>query len=53
MNTRKTCMAGLVLAAGLPGTAQATLIDRGSGLIYNDVLNVTGLADAKPLKNNQ
>ena len=53
MNTRKTCMADLMLSAGLSGTAQATLIARGSGLIYDAVLNVTWPADAKPLKNNQ
>jgi hypothetical protein len=53
MNTRKTCMAVLVLPAGLSGTAQVTLIDCGSGLIYDEVLNVTWLADAKPLKSNQ
>ncbi|MES9905745.1 MAG: DUF1566 domain-containing protein [Sedimenticola sp.] len=28
------------------GTAQATLIDRGGGLIYDDVLNITWLQDA-------
>ncbi len=35
-------MAGLLMA----GKAQATLIDRGSGLIYDDVLNITWVADA-------
>lgn len=53
MNTRKTCMAGLVLSARLSATAQVTLIDCGSGLIYDEVLNVTWLTDAKPLKNSQ
>lgn len=46
MNTRKLRMAALVLAIGVSGTAQAALHDRGGGLIYDDVLNVTWLADA-------
>jgi hypothetical protein len=46
MNIRKTRMAALVLAAGLSGAAQAALHDRGGGLIYDDVLNVTWLQDA-------
>jgi len=36
----------LAVAAGLlslGGLAQATLIDRGNGLIYDDVLNITWL----------
>jgi len=37
---------GLILAFGLSGAAQATLIDRGGGLIYDDVLNITWLRDA-------
>ena len=38
---------GLVLAAmiGVSGTAHATLIDRGAGLIYDDILNLTWLQD--------
>ena len=38
----------LVLLAGLAlsGAAQATLIDRGGGLIYDDVLNLTWLQNA-------
>ncbi len=38
----------LALLAGLTisGAAQATLIDRGGGLIYDDVLNITWLQDA-------
>ncbi|MDP2823739.1 MAG: hypothetical protein Q8O52_13825, partial [Sulfuritalea sp.] len=37
-----------LLAAGLlsSGVAQAALNDRGGGLIYDDVLNITWLADA-------
>ncbi len=34
------------LALGLAGTAQATLFDRGGGLIYDDVLDITWLQDA-------
>ena len=37
--------AGL-LAIGLSATAQAALIDRGNGLIYDDVLDITWLQDA-------
>jgi hypothetical protein len=36
----------LLVIAVLVGNAQATLIDRGGGLIYDDVLNVTWLQDA-------
>jgi len=40
-------MALLVLVGGLvSGAAQAALHDRGGGLVYDDVLNVTWLADA-------
>jgi hypothetical protein len=39
-------LAGLLLAAGLSGAAQAALIDRGGGLIYDTDLNVTWLQDA-------
>lgn len=34
------------------GTSQAALIDRGGGLIYNDILNITWLADANYAKSN-
>jgi len=39
---------GMTLAAGLAfsGAAGATLIDRGGGLIYDDVLDITWLQDA-------
>lgn len=37
---------GLLLVAGLYGTAQAALIDRGGGLIYDTDLDVTWLQDA-------
>lgn len=39
-------LAGLVLS----GTAQAALFDRGGGLIYDDVLNITWLQDANYAK---
>lgn len=48
MNTRKTRVAALGLAVSLAisGAAQAAMHDRGGGLIYDDVLNVTWLQDA-------
>lgn len=46
MNTQKMRMASFVLAMGLSGVAQAALHDRGGGLIYDDALDVTWLADA-------
>lgn len=50
MNTRKTRGVALALAAGsllaVSCAAQAALHDRGGGLIYDDVLNVTWLQDA-------
>lgn len=39
-------MVALVLAVGLSGTVQAALHDRGGGLVYDDVLNITWLQDA-------
>jgi hypothetical protein len=39
-----TILAGITLT--LFGPAQAALIDRGSGLLYDDVLNITWLQDA-------
>ena len=36
----------LVLSSAFPFAAQATLIDRGNGLIYDDVLDITWLQDA-------
>ncbi len=46
--TRKTRLAALLLAGGLgfTGTAQAFLIDRGGGLIYDTAQNITWLQDA-------
>ncbi len=44
----KTHLAALLLAGGLglTGAAQAALHDRGGGLIYDDVLDITWLQDA-------
>jgi hypothetical protein len=50
MDMRETRMVMLVLAAGLSGTVQAALHDRGGGLIYDDALNVTWLQDANYAK---
>ena len=48
----KSSLTSLTLVAGLfiSGAAQATLIDRGGGLIYDDVLNITWLQDANYAK---
>lgn len=48
MRIGKTWGGALALAAGLvmSGASQAALLDRGGGLIYDDVLNVTWLQDA-------
>lgn len=44
---KKIAMAALALTGGLAsGAAQAALIDRGGGLIYDSDLNITWLADA-------
>jgi hypothetical protein len=45
-------LAVLALWAGIfvSGSSQATLIDRGGGLIYDDVLNITWLQDANYAK---
>ena len=43
---QKTLVLGVLLAHGITSTAQATLIDRGDGLIYDDVLDITWLQDA-------
>jgi hypothetical protein len=45
MNVR-SAFAALSLFALSMGTSQATLIDRGGGLIYDDALNVTWMQDA-------
>lgn len=46
---KRTLIAAIVTMA-FTGTAQAALFDRGSGLIYDDVLNVTWLQDANYAK---
>ena len=38
----------VLLLASLSGVSQATLIDRGAGMIYDDVLDITWLSDANP-----
>jgi MYXO-CTERM domain-containing protein len=50
MKIYKSCVAALVLGVGLSGAAQAALYDRGGGLIYDDVLNITWLQDANYAK---
>ncbi|HEX5636731.1 MAG TPA: PEP-CTERM sorting domain-containing protein, partial [Gammaproteobacteria bacterium] len=51
MNTRTLLIASALLTASLiSGAAQAALYDRGGGLIYDDVLNVTWLQDANYAK---
>jgi len=40
----------LLSGIALSGAAQATLIDRGGGMIYDDVLNITWLQDANYAK---
>lgn len=40
----------MVVLTSISGIAQATLIDRGSGLLYDDVLKVTWLQDANYAK---
>jgi hypothetical protein len=51
MNIRPPLIASALLAVSLiSGTAQAALHDRGGGLIYDDVLNVTWLQDANYVK---
>ncbi|MDA8128631.1 MAG: PEP-CTERM sorting domain-containing protein [Betaproteobacteria bacterium] len=46
MNARITLLVCILVGAGVSGAAQAALIDRGGGLIYDTDLNVTWLADA-------
>jgi len=43
---KKPLALALLAGIALSGAAQATLIDRGGGLIYDDVLNITWLQDA-------
>lgn len=46
------CLANFGLGVGSTGIAHATLIDRGNGLIYDNVLNLTWLQDADLAKTN-
>jgi len=43
---KKTATIVLLAGLGFTGTSQASLFDRGNGLIYDNVLNVTWLQDA-------
>lgn len=43
-------MVALLAGLGFTGTSQAALIDRGNGLLYDNVLNVTWLQDANYAK---
>ncbi len=46
-NFKKTAIVALLaVGIGFTGISQASLIDRGNGLLYDDVLNVTWLQDA-------
>jgi len=45
-NMKKLLTLALLAGLGISGAAQATLTDRGGGLIYDDVLNITWLQDA-------
>lgn len=47
---RRWATALLAAGMGLAGSASATLMDRGGGLIYDDVLNITWLQDASYAK---
>lgn len=49
---RLSLIVGLVVCLGFCGTVSATLINRGSGLIYDNVLNVTWLQDANHAKSS-
>lgn len=47
---QKPLILALLASLTLSGAAQATLIDRGGGLIYDDVLDITWLQDANYAK---
>lgn len=47
---KKTLVLALLAGLALSGAAQATLIDRGGGMIYDDVLKITWLQDANYAK---
>ncbi len=50
MKTSLLLLAVIVTVVGVFGMANATLWDRGGGLIYDDVLNITWLQDANYAK---
>ncbi len=51
MEYQKTLLAlALIASAAVTSTAQASLVDRGNGLLYDNVLNVTWLQDANYAK---
>jgi len=49
---KKTLVLALLACLALSGAAQATLLDRGSGLIYDDVLDITWLQDGNLIASN-
>ena len=46
VKTKTVALCAGLWVLGMTGTAQAALYDRGGGLIYDDVLNITWLQDA-------
>lgn len=50
MKIKNTLVGLALLASVLSGAAQASLVDRGGGLIYDNVLNITWLQDANYAK---
>jgi hypothetical protein len=46
MNNKQLSTLAFTAALGFSGAAGAGLIDRGNGLIYDDVLKITWLQDA-------
>ncbi|NOQ13748.1 MAG: hypothetical protein GQ583_04610 [Methyloprofundus sp.] len=46
LRKQKTFTLLTVIAVGISGTAEAALIDRGGGMIYDNVLDITWLQDA-------
>jgi hypothetical protein len=51
MKHQKTLLAlALLASAAVTGTAQASLVDRGNGMLYDNVLNLTWLQDANYAK---
>jgi hypothetical protein len=49
---KKTLVLALLASVAMSGAAQAALIDRGGGLIYDTVLDITWLADANLAASN-